>query len=131
MDQHLREQIIQRDGGGCVARFVNNRLYAREFPMLQGLPEPGPCKTAGGDVRSPFDQRNLTIEEIKVDKPGSIGSWRGLSIKGGYSLETSIAACWGHHVFGQQWTTKAVVREAFREYLPVANARYRPRFLEE
>ena len=130
MDAELRQAIIRRDGGGCVARLANQR-YSIEpdggWPMLKGLPDPGPCRNAAGEVRSPFDAYNLTIDEIKMDAPGEPGSHFRAGKRAGYSLGTCVTACVGHHVFGRgsgaQWTTKAVVRAALRLYIPEANRR--------
>ena len=127
MDAELRQAIIRRDGG-CVARLANQRYsIGPGWPMLQGLPDPGPCRNAAGDVRSPFDQYNLTIDEIKMDAPGEPGSHFRSSKQAGYSLVTCVTACTGHHIFGRgsgaQWTTKAVVRAALRLYIAEANRR--------
>ncbi|MGV0985045.1 MAG: hypothetical protein ACOYB2_10850 [Limnohabitans sp.] len=117
MDTGLRNELIRRDGG-CVARYANSPIWKTRWPMFQGLPDPGQCRNAAGDVRDPHDVMNLTIEEVKAQSR--------MSKKAGYSRETSVVVCWGHHVFGHgsgaQWCTKHVVREAIREYLLAVNA---------
>ena len=122
MDAKLREQLIRRDGG-CVARFANSALWRARWPMFWGLPDPGLCRNAAGDVRDPHDVSNLTIEEGKVDAPGEPGAHLRMGKKAGYSLETSVVVCVGHHVFGRQWCTSAVVREAIRSYLISVNGK--------
>jgi hypothetical protein len=92
MDQQLRKDILARDGG-CVARMANNPAFAEQFPMLQDLPEPGPCRNIWSDIISPSDEKWLTIEEIKLTLRSSK--------KAGYSLTTSVSACGGHHIEGR------------------------------
>jgi hypothetical protein len=121
MDEQLVAYLLSRDGG-CVARLVNSRLWASRFPMLQGLPDPGPCRNAAGEPRDATDVRNLTFDEVKMDAPGEPGSHLRMGKKAGHS-EMDVVVCWGHHVFGRQWSTSKLVRGALREYLPVANAR--------
>lgn len=120
MNSALREHLIRLDGG-CIARFVGPRrdtlgLYPGSV-LFACLPDPGPCRNAAGEEVSPFDRRYLTIEEVKAELR--------MSRKAGYSLETNVTVCQGHHIFGRgygaQWCTKKVVRAVVREYIAQRN----------
>jgi hypothetical protein len=115
VDHLLRAYIIARDGG-CIARFVTSG----EWSMFEELADPGPCRTTWGDEISPFDLQYLTIEEVKL--------YLRAGVKAGYSKETCVAVCPGHHMEGRgpgaRWCTKAVVRAVVRLYLPAANERF-------
>jgi hypothetical protein len=108
--------FIRWADGGCVARFVNSTFYAGRYPMLQGLPDPGPCRNAAGEIRSPYDESNLTNEHVKDEL--------GMSLRATSDREHLVRFCWGHHVFGQQWCTMSVVREAIRAYIAARDARH-------
>lgn len=90
--------------------------------MFADLPYAGPCRDGAGRVISPYAKRYMTIDEVKIDQQDMRGSHYRMAKKAGYSLETCIAACPGHHVFGRQWSTTAEAREAIRLYLIEANA---------
>ncbi len=121
MDQALRSYILTRDGG-CIAR-LTVAWCATLWPMFQGLPEPGECRNTWGDVISPFELDKMTIEEVKAE----LRAGR----KAGYSKESCVCVCPGHHFEGRgpgaKWCTKAVVREAVRLYIPAANEKARER----
>lgn len=99
-----------------MARFVNSSFYATRWPMLQGLPDPGLCRNAAGDPRNPYDEGNLTYEHVKDDL--------GMSLRALSDRDHLVRFCWGHHVFGAQWCTMSVVREAIRAYIDARNARH-------
>lgn len=105
--------VFSRDGG-CVARLVNSALWASRWPMLQGLPDPGLCRNAAGDVRSAYDVANCTIEHVKDEL--------GMSVRATDDPLHAWTVCWGHHVVGRQWCTSVQVREAARLYIPRATA---------
>lgn len=90
--------------------------------MLYDLPDPGPCRKANGEQVDPYATNFLTIDEVKMDAPGEPGSHFRMAKKAGYSMETCVTVCVGHHVFGRQWSTKAVVRDALRLYIVARNA---------
>ena len=111
----MLDAYLWRRDGGCIARFVNNTLWAGRWPMLQGLPDPGPCRNAAGDERSPYDRENCTREHVK-DEPG-------MSARAENDEDHTVIVCWGHHVFGRQWCTGSLVRAAVRLYIAAANQR--------
>lgn len=102
--------------GGCVARYVNNPFHAARWPMLQGLPDPGLCRGPGGEVRSPHDEGNLTREHVKD------ANAHAMSLRAVTDRDHVVVMCWGHHVFGRQWCTMAVVREAILAYIAKRNS---------
>lgn len=106
-------EYVRWADGGCIARLVNNALYATRFPMLQGISDPGACTDAGGGVRSPYDEANLTNEHVKDEL--------GLQIRAATDVWHLVRVCWGHHVFGRQWCTRADVRSAIRLYIAERN----------
>jgi hypothetical protein len=115
-DSRAEYEYVRWADGGCVARFVNSRFDAVRWPMFQGLPDPGPCRNAAGDQRSPYEESNNTFEHVKDDL--------AISLRAVSDRDHMVRVCWGHHVFGAQWCTMAVVREAIRAYIIARNARH-------
>jgi len=106
--------VFRRDGG-CVARFANNPMWAKAWPMLQGLPEAGPCRSGSGDVISPYAQRYWSIAHVKDES--RMGKRADDDVRHAWTM------CPGHTLVGRTWETSAVVREAGRLYIAEANRR--------
>ena len=112
MDPALARYIALRDGG-CVARYVNSAFYASRWPMLQGLPDPGPCRDRWGNRVNP--EAPGTYDHVKREL--------GMGIRED-DPEQLWMLCAGHHGFTRlsPWATRADVREAARAYIAAANA---------
>lgn len=112
MDQALRSFVLQRDGG-CVARFVRSKLWATRWPMLQGLPDPGPCKNQFGTRVDPYSLMGLEVDHVKgalrMAKRAEDDPWHVWTM------------CPWHHR-ESHWATMVEVRDAAREYIASANA---------
>ncbi len=115
MDSGLAQYILSRDGG-CVARFVNSAFWASRWPMLQGLPDPGPCRDAFGNLVDP--KASGTIDHVKDEL--------GMAIREDDPNQL-WELCAGHHGFTRfsPWATRADVRAAARLYIKAANERAR------
>lgn len=112
VSEALAHYVLTRDGG-CVARFVNSRFWANRWPMLQGLPDPGPCRTAFGALRAPEERSGLTLDHVKTEL--------AMSKRAPDDRFHLWAVCPWHHV-NTSWVTHADVREAARAYIIAANA---------
>ena len=113
-EERAAYDYVQWADGGCVARYVNSPFHASRWPMLQGLPDPGPCRDMNGAIRDPRDHSNLTREHVKDEL--------GMSIRADTDRDHLVIMCWGHHVFGRQWCTRADVRDAIRAYIKKRNS---------
>lgn len=120
MKLDIREYLLERDGG-CVSRFANSPFWRTRWPMLQGLPRAEMCADRYGNPIDSRQIRHMTIEEVKIDAPGEPGSHLRMGVKAGYSAETCVVMCWGHHIGGHQWCTQEVVRGGIRLYIVEAN----------
>jgi hypothetical protein len=118
VDPLLRAYVIARDGG-CVARFVTMPLEQKRWPMLAGLPDPGPCRDQWGTWVDPTGHRAITADHVKErDSPS-------MSMKAPDDIDHLWARCYGHHEgieAGRVWATMVVVREAALAYIAAANA---------
>ncbi len=113
MNEAVRTYVLLRDGG-CVARFVNSAFFATRWPMLQGLPDPGPCRSKWGDRQNPEALYAMTVDHVELDGEMSFAS------KPPDDPEHLWTSCWGHHL--GNWVNKEPVRAAARLYIPAANA---------
>ncbi len=99
MDPALRDYVLARDGG-CVAALANSAFWSSRWPMLQGLPDPGPC---AGRLTLDHVKDGLRLGRRAPDDPGHL--W---------------AVCVRHHL-GTLWSSRTPVREAARAYIAAAN----------
>ena len=113
MNAGLRRYVILRDGG-CVARFVNSHFWASRWPMLQALPDPGPCGDNWGRRINPTQLDLMEADHVKDEL--------GMAIREDdpYQLWTM---CPFHHrgALGSGWATRSDVRAAARQYIAAAN----------
>ena len=114
MNGDLRNYVMLRDGG-CVARFVGDRLMVTRWPMLVGLPDPGPCRDTWGNLISPTALWFMHADHVKDEL--------GMAIRED-DPEQLWTMCPYHHMgsLGSGWATKTVVRVAARIYIAAANA---------
>jgi hypothetical protein len=113
MDKALHDYIVKRDGG-CIGRFVNNPFYAKEWPMLQGLPDHGDCRDEWGNQIDPRNLGAMSVDHVKD------------SLRTGKRAEDDRDHAWTccpFRHYRMPWVTIAAVREAAREYIPLANER--------
>lgn len=117
MDSALRGYILLRDGG-CVARYVTMPLEVVRWPMLRGLPDPGPCRNEFGSWINPASLMGMTVDHVKDrDRPS-------MSLKAPDDPDHLWALCPGHHTgieAGRVWATQVGVREAALVYIAAAN----------
>jgi hypothetical protein len=113
----LREYIIRRDGG-CCAVYVNSMFWCSRWPMLQDLPDPGPCRDRWGNQPYKGCSADLTVDHVHDDY-GEMGQRAPDDIDHLWTL------CHWHHI-ESSWATKAEVRAAARKYIPAANLWYDP-----
>jgi hypothetical protein len=107
----LREYVLARDGG-CVARLADSPLEAQRWPMLQGLPRPGLCRTTWGEVIRSDPLVGLQLDHVEdADK-------LSFATKPPDDADHLWTQCPYHHA---RWATKAEVRNAARAYIPAAN----------
>ena len=111
MDQALRDFVLWRDGG-CVTQYVNSAYWASRWPMLQGLPDPGPCS---GPVQLDHVHDGPTPAAGRRADTDEDHLW---SVCRGHHTETSAGP-------GRRWATMAVVRVAAQAYISAANVRAR------
>jgi len=120
MDQRILLYVKWRDGD-CVARFANHPLWATRWPMLQGLPDPGPCRDRFGallDAVRPVPAMHLEGDHV----PDADG--HAMGAKAPDDAAHLWGVCAGHHTgtsAGRQWATHAEVRRAAALYIAAAN----------
>ena len=102
MNPALREFVLRRDDG-CVATRANSRFWATRWPMLQGLPDPGPCE---GRITLDHVKDDLALGKKAPDDP-----WHLWSVCVAHHTETRA---------GAQWATSKPVRAAARLYIRAA-----------
>jgi hypothetical protein len=107
----LRSYVLTRDGG-CCARLVNNSFWKRRWPMLQGLPDPGPCRNEFGGSINATSLLGLQLDHVKDDLM--------MGQKAPDDADHLWTVCPWHHV-ETNWATNAEVRAAARAYIKAAN----------
>lgn len=121
MDTAVYQYVLLRDDG-CCARFVNSAYWASRWPMLQGLPDPGPCRDAFGGWVNPRSLMGLTEDHVKAPDEHAMG------MKADDDPDHLWVVCAGHHIApggtgtpGQVWATMSEVRRAAFVYIAAAN----------
>jgi hypothetical protein len=90
---HLRATVLDRDRR-CVAILLD--------------PGAGFCHDMWGNMRSPYDRKNLTLDHVQEDY-GRMGK------RAPSDSKHLVTLCWGHHEGPRAWATSH--RPLLREYL--------------
>jgi hypothetical protein len=120
MDPALILFVKLRDGD-CVARYCDEALWSARWPMLQGLPEPGPCRDAFGSAlpaTRPVPMMVLDADHVHDADAHAMGA------KAQDDADHLWSVCPGHHTgtdAGRQWATNSEVRRAAPVYIAAAN----------